>query len=172
MIAGHRFWVSRLALALGATLATVGCGSSGSNGGDASSAGKGGAGAPNGGDGSMSGTGTSGGASGGKATGGTGGGPAVQRPFWCDEYKVDAAQAEGWVSINPNVVGRGFGKMTSPIQTCSVSGSDWSVQASGTEADGIDTTTMNFELTGVYNGPGRYQGKLADGISVSFSHDD
>jgi hypothetical protein len=111
--------------------------------------------------------------SGGTTVGGSAGTGVVERPFWCDEYRaVEASQREGWVSINPSVVNRGAGNMTSPIQSCTGSGASWSVTASGTEEDGIDTTTMSFQIAGGYHGPGRYPGKLADGISVSFSHSD
>jgi hypothetical protein len=78
----------------------------------------------------------------------------------------------GWVQIQVDVSGVGFGGMTSPIQGCHVSTMDWSVSASGTEADGIDQTTMSFGIAGAYHGPGRYQGTVPQGFTGSFSHDD
>ena len=62
--------------------------------------------------------------------------------------------------------------MDSPIQNCLIGATDWSISASGTESDGVDETTMTFAVSGVYGGPGRYAGTLAQGISGSLSHDD
>ena len=92
-------------------------------------------------------------------------------PFWCTDYAESAAQT-GWVQLAVTVPSRGSGPMTSPIQSCEVGATSWSVSASGTEADGIDETTMTFAISGTYQGPGRYTGTLAQGLSGSFSHDD
>ncbi|HEX6767003.1 MAG TPA: hypothetical protein VF103_16015, partial [Polyangiaceae bacterium] len=38
--------------------------------------------------------------------------------------------------------------------------------------DEVDSTTMRFELTSGYHGPGIYTGRLAEGVSAAFSHSD
>jgi len=115
---------------------------------------------------------------GGRADAGNGGsmladGGPPTRPFWCSDYQTNnTAAAPGWVKIGAVVMKVGTGTMTSPIQSCAVGASDWSVSASGTEMDGVDETTMTFRVAGTYRGPGRYLGTLTQGISAAFSHDD
>lgn len=139
------------------------------------SGGAGGASATNGGAGGSVGTGgtsaTNGGAGGG--TGGSAADAGNQPPgaVWCPGYQESADQA-GWVSIDVVLQSSVEGGMTSPIQSCQVGATDWSVTAAGTERDGIDETTMSFKIAGTYKGPGYYRGTLAQGISGSFSHDD
>lgn len=130
---------------------------------------------------SPGGTGTAGaGGSDGGGSDGSGGADAASgadadgglpRPFWCPDYQQNPDLA-GWASIDVILPDGTSGGMTSPIQTCQVGASDWSVMAAGTERDGIDQTTMSFKITGTYHGPGYYTGSLAQGISGSFSHDD
>jgi hypothetical protein len=132
-------------------------GASGSGGGSSDAGGMGGA---------------TGGDTGGADAGGADGG-RPPRPFWCSDYRMDNTRVPpGWVAISADVIGLGSGGMTSPIQSCQVGATDWAVIASGTERDGIDETMMSFRITGTYQGPGRYAGTLAQGISVSFQHDD
>jgi hypothetical protein len=95
----------------------------------------------------------------------------VPRPFWCTAYQEKSGLA-GWVSIDVILPSGLSGGMTSPIEACQISATDWSVMASGTERDGVDRTTMAFKITGTYHGPGYYKGSLAQGISGSFSHSD
>jgi hypothetical protein len=99
-----------------------------------------------------------------------GDGAQVPRPYWCSDYRTD--DIPGWVRIGAVVMKVGSGGMTSPIQSCHVGTNDWWVEASGTEADGIDTTAMTFKIDGAYHGPGRYTGTSSQGISASFSHSD
>ncbi len=117
--------------------------------------------------------GTAGAAGSGNAGGGPvqGAGGAAGAAFWCSDYRQADAMA-GWIQLEVDVSGVGFGPMTSPIQTCTLGATDWSVAASGTEADGVDQTTMNFAIAGGYHGPGRYQGGVAQGFTGSISHDD
>ena len=135
------------------------CSSSGS------SPGQSGAGGTSGGDGGMGAD-----AAGDQRTGADADG-ALPRPFWCPAYQETSGLA-GWVSINVILPSGTSGGMTSPIQTCQIGASDWSVMAAGTERDGVDQTTMAFKINGTYHGPGYYAGSLAQGISGSFSHDD
>ncbi len=95
----------------------------------------------------------------------------MPRPFWCTAYQEKSGLA-GWVSINVILPSGLSGGMTSPIEACQVSATDWSVMASGTERDGVDRTTMAFKIAGTYHGPRYYKGSLAQGISGSFSHSD
>ena len=100
------------------------------------------------------------------------GGPPA-RPFWCRDYQTNnQATPPGWVAMSVVVMTVGYGGMTSPIQDCQVGAGDWSVSASGTESDGVDQTTMQLRISGTYQGPGRYAGTLAQGMSYSFSHSD
>lgn len=100
------------------------------------------------------------------------GGPPP-RPFWCSDYQTNNRMTPpGWVTMSVVVMKVGYGGMSSPIQDCQVGTSDWSVSASGTESDGVDETTMQLRINGSYQGPGRYAGTLAQGMSYAFSHDD
>ena len=117
------------------------------------------------------GAGGAGGAGGDGSVGGAGGIGPQPRPFWCPDYVEDDAAA-GWVRVNVTIPGRGTGYMDSPIQTCQVGATSWSLSASGIESDGVDTTVMSFAIDRIYGGPGRYAGTLSEGISGSLSHDD
>lgn len=92
--------------------------------------------------------------------------------FWCSDYPTGSVVSAGWVDIRAAVPRVGGGAMTSPIVKCEAAGDHWLVSANGTETDGIDETTMRFEITRGYHGPGVYTGRLADGISAAFSHSD
>jgi hypothetical protein len=160
-------------LLLSALLATAGVACS--SGGGAGTRDATGAGASGGGSTGAGGTGgaDAGGADAGGADAGGADAGRPPRPFWCSDYRMDNTRVPpGWVSIGANVIGLGSGGMSSPILSCEVGAADWAVTASGTERDGIDDTMMSFRIAGTYQGPGRYVGTLAQGISVSFQHDD
>ena len=112
------------------------------------------------------------GGSGSAASGGAAGGAAQGKDFWCDGYPHGADVSPGWIEIQAVVSAIGTGSMTSPIVGCQKGAGSFVVSAMGEEQDEIDTTSMRFEITSGYDGPGVYEGRIQTGLNAAFSHSD